>query len=248
MFIERGFFFMGRKNIFGKETKLLAVQQYQSGIKSKLEIASELGCYFKSVVAWIRNYESMGERAFDEKPRNQSYTKELKTEIIDAYLNGEGSYESLAKKHQISSHTLIINWVSKYNRHNEIKAYDPKGYVYMAKTRKVSYEEKLKIIRWTIEHDNEYKLAAEKFETSYVQVYNWVKKYRTDGKEGLRDNRGKRKPIENLTELEKLKREVELLRRKNERLEMESEVIKKFQEIERRDILARSGKKPNTKR
>jgi len=190
----------------------------------------------------------MGEKAFDEKPRNQAYTREFKTEVIKSYLEGEGSYENLAKKYQITSHTLISNWVSKYNRHNEIKAYDPKGYVYMAKTRKVTFEEKLKIIKWTMEHDNEYKLAAEKFETSYAQVYNWVKKYKAEGEEGLRDNRGKRKPEEQLTEIEKLKREVELLRRNNERLEMEAEVIKKFQEIERRDILARSAKKPNTKR
>ena len=239
---------MGRKQKYSKETKLLAIHQYQTGIKSKLEIASLLGCSSKSIVAWIRNYESMGEKAFDEKPRNQTYTGEFKTEVIKAYLEGEGSYESLAKKYQITSHTLISNWVSKYNRHNEIKAYDPKGYVYMAKTRKVTFEEKLKIIKWTMEHDNEYKLAAEKFETSYAQVYNWVKKYKAEGEEGLRDNRGKRKPEEQLTGIEKLKREVELLRRNNERLEIEAEVIKKFQEIERRDILARSAKKPNTKR
>ena len=74
------------------------------------------------------------------------------------------------------------------------------------------------------------------------------KKYKANGEEGLRDNRGMRKPIENLTEIEKLTREVELLRRKNERLEIEAEVIKKFQEIERKNILTRFGKKPNTKR
>lgn len=45
----------------------------------------------------------------------------------------------------------------------------------MAKTRKVDFEEKQEIIKWTIEHGNAYKLAAEKFETSYAQVYNWVK-------------------------------------------------------------------------
>ncbi|PKK98926.1 MAG: hypothetical protein CVV57_05440 [Tenericutes bacterium HGW-Tenericutes-2] len=239
---------MGRKNSFSKETKFLAVQQYHNQIKSKIEIANELECNLTTIRRWIRNHESIGERAFDDKPRNNAYSQSLKREVIHAYLKGEGSYLDLAKQYQIPSETTIIDWVSKYNRHKEIKAYDPKGYVYMAKTRKVSFEEKLEIIRWTIEHEYAYKLAAEKFETSYVQVFNWVKKYKADGEEGLRDNRGKRKPIENLTEIEKLKREVELLRRKNERLEMEAEVIKKFQEIERRDILARSAKKPNTKR
>ncbi len=238
---------MGRKSKYSKDTKLLAIHQYQNGLKSKSELANELDCHLKSVDQWIRNYESIGESAFNDKPRNQAYSLALKFNIINAYLNGEGSYRDIASKYQLPSHQMIIKWVSKYNRHNEIKAYDPKGYVYMAKTRKVSYEEKLEIIRWTMEHDYAYKLAAEKYETSYAQIYNWIKKYKADGEESLQDNRGKRKPEEQLTEIEKLKREVELLRRKNERLEIEAEVIKKFQEIERRDILARSGKKPNTK-
>lgn len=239
---------MGRKQKYSKEIKLVAIKQYQTGIKSLQEIANELACDKSSIRSWIRNYESMGETSFDDKPRNRTYRASLKAEVIKAYMNGEGSYQDIASKYQVPSHQVVINWVSKYNRHNEIKAYDPKGYVYMAKTRKVSFEEKLGIIKWTIEHDHEYKLAAEKFETSYAQVYNWVSKYKAEGEAGLKDKRGKRKPIENLTEIEKLKREIELLRRKNERLEMEAEAIKKFQEIERRDILASSDKKPNTKR
>lgn len=238
---------MSRTPRFSKETKISAIKAYQSGNKSILEIACELGCNHMTIRQWIRLYESMDKKAFDEKPRNKAYSKVLKTEVIKAYLDGKGSYYDLARKYQISSHSIIIRWVSKYNRHNEIKAYDPKGSVYMAKSRKVSYEEKLEIVKWTIEHNNEYKLAAERFETAYSQVYNWVKKYNAEGEAGLKDERGKRKPVENLSEIEKLKREVELLRRRNERLEMEAEVIKKFQEIERRDILTRSAKKPNTK-
>lgn len=245
---REGIFLMSRTPRFSKETKIKAIKAYQTGTKSMLEIACELGCDVSSVKQWVRNYESMGSMAFEDKPRNQSYMKSFKLKVIKAYHDGKGSYAELAKQYQITSDSMIKSWVSKYNRHNEIKAYDPKGYVYMAKSRKVSYEEKLDIVKWTIEHNFEYKLAAEKFETAYSQVYNWVRKYNVEGEAGLKDERGKRKPVENLSEIEKLKREVELLRRKNERLEMEAEVIKKFQEIERRDILARSAKKPNTKR
>lgn len=246
--MERGFFFMGRKQKHSKEVKLLAIQQYLSGLKTIIELSSELEVNVTTIRTWIRNYDSIGETAFDDKPRNKPYSKELKIEAIKAYLSGEGSYREIASKYQILSQSILINWISKYNRDTEIKEYNPKGYVYMAKSRKVSYEEKLEIINWTIENDYQYKLAAEKFNTSYSQVFNWVRKYKQEGKEGLIDNRGKRKKVENLTELEKLKREVELLRRKNERLEMEAEVIKKFQEIERRDTLTKSGKKPNIKR
>ena len=57
---------MGRKQKYSKETKLLAVQQYQNGIKSKLEIAQILGCEITSIRQWIRNYDAIGETAFDD--------------------------------------------------------------------------------------------------------------------------------------------------------------------------------------
>lgn len=239
---------MGRKPKHNKETKLLAINQYQQGTKSMCELSNDLDVSFSTITRWIRNYESIGESAFDYKARNKSYSKEFKLQVIKSYLNDEGSYMDIAKKYQINSDSMVVNWVSKYNRDIEIKDYNPKGYVYMAKSRKVSYEEKLEIIKWTINNGLEYKLAAEKFETSYAQVYNWVKKYNEFGEDGLIDNRGKRKDLEDLTEVEKLKREVEFLRRKNERLELEQEVIKKFQEIERRDLSTKSARKPNTKR
>jgi transposase len=239
---------MGRKPKHNKETKLLAVHQYQQGLKSIIELSNELLAGESTIRNWIKSYEILGEQAFDYTNRNKSYSLEFKLQVINSYLNGEGSYSELSKKYKIANDPIIFNWVSKYNRDIKIKDYNPKGYVYMAKSRKVSYEEKLEIIEWTIKNGLEYKLAAEKFETSYAQVYNWVKKYNEFGEDGLIDNRGKRKDLEDLTEVEKLKREIEFLRRKNERLELEQEVIKKFQEIERRDLSTRSARKPNTKR
>mgnify|MGYP001010808304 CR=1 FL=1 len=239
---------MGRKPKHSKEIKLIAIDQYHLGNKTVGEIAEDLNVSEITIYSWIKKFESFGESTFDYLKKNSSYTAEFKLQVINAYLNGEGSYSDLAIKYQIPSDSTLKRWVIKYNRDIEIKDYNPKGYVYMAKSRKVSYEEKLEIIKWTINNGLEYKLAAEKFETSYAQVYNWVKKYNESGEDGLIDNRGKRKDLEDLTEVEKLKREVEFLRRKNERLELEQEVIKKFQEIQRRDLSTRSVRKPNTKR
>ncbi len=239
---------MGRQSNISKEEKLNIIKAYLSGEISIGKKAYDLGVSTTTIRRWISRYESIGEKAFDDKPRNKTYTKVFKHKVIESYLNGEGSYQEIAKKYKITTPSIVQSWVMKYNRHNEIKTYDPKGYVYMAKTRKVSYEEKLEIIKWTIAHNDAYKLAAEKYHTSYAQVYNWVKKYRQDGEEGLLDTRGKRKAIESLSEVEKLQREIKLLKQKNERLEMEAEVIKKYQANERRAISTKFAKKPNTKR
>ena len=146
---------MSRTSRFSKKTKLEAIKAYRTRRKTVLEIANDLESDSSNIRRWIRNYESMGEQAFDDKPRNRAYSKVFKTKVIVAYLNGEGSSLELAKQYQITSDRLILDWVSKYNRHNEIKAYDPKGSVYMAKSRKVSYEEKLEIVKWTIEQNHE---------------------------------------------------------------------------------------------
>ena len=50
----------------------------------------------------------------------------------------------------------------------------------------------------------------------------------------LKDNRGKRKNIEDMSELEKLRAEVKILKAQKERAEMESSFLKKLDEIERR--------------
>jgi len=133
-----------------------------------------------------------------------------------------------------------------YNSHKEIKDYNPKGDVYMTKTRKTTIEERLEVVKYCIDHNREYKLAADHFNLPYSQVYQWVRKYDEKGEDGLFDGRGRTKDESELTETEKLKRVNEILQSKIKRLEMENEVLKKLEEIERSGHLARLGKKRNT--
>jgi hypothetical protein len=52
--------------------------------------------------------------------------------------------------------------------------------------------------------------------------------------DALLDNRGKRKNPDELSELERLRAEVKMLRAQKERAEMEISFLKKLEEIERR--------------
>ena len=52
--------------------------------------------------------------------------------------------------------------------------------------------------------------------------------------EALRDNRGKRKRPDEMSELERLRAEVKILRAEKEHAEMEASFLKKLEEIERR--------------
>ena len=79
-----------------------------------------------------------------------------------------------------------------------------------------------------------YEKTAELFEVSYQQVYQWVHKYQEKGVKGLEDRRGKAKPVNEMTEVEKLRAENKLLKARLERKELENLFLKKLEEIERR--------------
>ena len=73
----------------------------------------------------------------------------------------------------------------------ELKDYNPKRGIYMAKARrKTTIDERKEIVNYCIEHNSNYKETAVLYDVSYSQVYSWVKKYDSDGEEGLIDKRG----------------------------------------------------------
>ena len=83
--------------------------------------------------------------------RNRTYSKELKLTAVQAYLNGEGSYETLRKKYGIVNVTQLKRWVKWYNGHKECKERRGAGTeIYMAKGRKTTQEERGKIVAFCI--------------------------------------------------------------------------------------------------
>ena len=101
----------------------------------------------------------------------------------------------------------------------------------MTKGRKTTQEERAKIVAFCIEHNYDYGLTVETYGVSYNQIYAWVRKYEEGGIDKLKDSRGRKKPVEEMTEVEKLKAEMKILEAKNRQLEIENEFIKKLQEL-----------------
>jgi transposase-like protein len=170
------------------------------------------------------------------KPKNSSYTKEFKIQVVEDYLSGGGSQLEICNKYQIPSHTTLYNWIAKYNDLKELDDYIPRPEVYtkMAYRKKTTQEEREEIVKYCIEHNKDYKNTAAIYDVSYSQVYSWVQKYLKKGSDGLTDQRGKRKEESELTEVEKLRRQNKILEARVRELEMESVLLKKVQEIERR--------------
>ena len=89
-------------------------------------------------------------------------------------------------------------------------------------------------MQYCIAHDYNYAETSEKYQVSYQQARNYTVKYEADGIDALVDNRGKRKNPDQLSELERLRAEVKMLKAQKERAEMEVSFLKKLEEIERR--------------
>ena len=99
--------------------------------------------------------------------------------------------------------------------------------------RKTTLEERKEIVEHCISHNRNYKDTSAKFHVSYSQVYSWVKKYDTDGEDGLTDRRGHHKADDEVDELERLRRENLRLKRQLEEKDMVVELLKKVKEFER---------------
>lgn len=237
---------MGRNSIFSKDKKIEIIKRYKNG-ESLTNLSSICGLSSYSIMTWVYKYDGLGEDFFNDKQGNKSYSKQLKERAIKDYLNGDGSYEQIAIRHRINSKSILINWVKKYNSHIEITDYDPKPEVYMAKSRKTTYKERIEIVNYCLDHNKNYKDAAFEFGVNYAQVYSWVKKYKEQGEDGLKDTRGRKKTESEMNVEEKLRYELKKSEAKRKYLEMELEALKKLEEIERREIVEKS-KRRSTKR
>lgn len=224
---------MARNTKYSVDEKIRSINEYLAGNGSAASFANQLDVSTTTFIEWVNNYESMGVEAFYSS-KNKHYTKEEKTQAVQAYLAGEGSYMQLCKRFKITTTKLLRNWVKRYNGHEELNDSKTGGTVIMTKGRTTTFDERVEIASYCIAHNHNYTETAEKFNISYQQARNYTVKYEEKGLAGLQDNRGRRKPDDSLSEIEKLKAELKLEKAKRRQAEMEASFLKKLDEIERR--------------
>ena len=222
------------KSRFTAEEKEGIVREYIEGKGSYCAIAEKHGIKHATLQMWVRQYQEDGIEGLVTRTRNASYTKEFKQKCVEEVISGEGTTYDVTAKYHISSRSVLIRWIKVYNANMELKDYEPKREVYMAEARrKTTKEERIEIVKYCIEHNCDYKNTAAKYDVSYSQVYAWVRSYKANGEEGLEDRRGRRKPDEEVDELERLRRENLRLKKQLKEQEMLNELLKKVKELER---------------
>ena len=106
----------------------------------------------------------------------------------------------------------------------------------MKQGRETTFEERIQIVQECIANGKNYGEMALKYQVSYQQVRKWTLRFEELGEAGLEDRRGHRKKDQTpRTELEQAQIEIERLKHKLHLAEMERDLLKKLEEIERRD-------------
>lgn len=225
---------MSFKHKFSYEEKVKIVSEYIDGTYGFLEICRRYNINQGSLKNWKRLYETFGWSGLNTGAKTSYYSKEIKESAVADYLSHTLTVPEILKKYQIRSETQLKRWIKKYNGHEELKSSKTGGKRIMTKGRKTTFDERVEIVQYCIAHDHNYAETSEKYQVSYQQARNYTVKYESGGVESLKDNRGKRKNPDEMSELERLRAEVKILRAEKERAEMEASFLKKLEEIERR--------------
>ncbi|MDT0670217.1 helix-turn-helix domain-containing protein [Mammaliicoccus sciuri] len=182
---------------------------------------------------WVRRYKAYGEEGLKPFGKRTKYTSELKAMAIEDILEKNIPPYKVVKKYDISSIAVLKFWVKNYNKGKSNK-HTGKGFSTMSKSRKTTLSERIEITENTIAKIYNYQEASEEYCVSYQQIYNWVRKYKENGIDGLKDKRGKNKQQE-LSEIELIKLENKKLKTRIEYLEMDKAILKKWQEFKYRN-------------
>lgn len=227
---------MPQKENINIEEKVKMVGMYLAGKLSMTRLAQLMEVDWHTAAARVRNYEAEGVDAFLPNKRH-TYSQEVKQQAVEEYQRSNASLSDICKKYKIRDRKTLRAWIKVYTAHEEFKTLRfSGGGSYMKRGRETTLEERVQIVRECIACGKNYGEVAIKYQVSYQQVRTWTLRFEQMGEAGLEDRRGRRKKDQTpRTELEQAQIEIEQLKHKLYMAEMENALLKKLNEIERRD-------------
>ena len=116
------------------------------------------------------------------------YDFEFKKKVVEAYLRGEGGYQILSKKFGLKSTRQIGYWVKAY------KKFGDEGLKVLENGRVYPFELKLLVVESYLKGNGSYSELGLKYEIlNHRVIGSWVKKFKKDGPEALKNPQEGRK-------------------------------------------------------
>ena len=130
------------------------------------------------------------------------YSYEFKMKAVQAYLNGEGSYEYLAKKYNVAASSKFKEWVARY------KNFGKEGIMPSKENKKYSFQFKLHVVELYLSSNISYlELAISQGIMNPSLVAKWVNDFRLYGPDALRNKKKGRKKSLDKKEMNNCSRE-----------------------------------------
>ena len=215
--------------------RLAAAKACAEGRMSQCEAARRIGVNRSSVREWTALYKAKGAAAFEKTDGNPAYSAETKLQAVTEYLEGKGSLREIAARYGLHSKITLRGWIKVYNNGGNFRRRGT-GDSRMNTGRKTTQEERIAIAKDCLENECNYEAISRKYNVSYDQVYNWVKKFKELGEAGLEDRRGKRTEDQvPRTAEEEMKIRIAQLEHELYMTKLERDLLKKLDELERRD-------------
>ena len=116
------------------------------------------------------------------------YSYEFKKKVVSEYLNGEGGYKTLAKKHGIPSDTTVNEWVKAFN------GLGAESLTRSRNNKKYSFEYKLHVVESYLNSEISYQeLALKEGMSNPSLITRWVNDFKMVGPAALRPKKKGRK-------------------------------------------------------
>ena len=220
------------------DEKVKVTKEYIEGNISREEAARRAGVAPSSITNWARKYRTEGALSLAPAEKNRVYSPELKRQAVLEYLAGGCSQDAICEKYEIRSRKQLRCWIMMYNTHEEFNSVKHSGGgSYMKKSRSTTLEERIRVVKNCIASGKNYGEMALKYNVSYQQARTWTICFEKMGEAGLQDRRGRRKKDQTpRTKLEQAQIEIEQLKHKLYLAEMENALLKKLDEVKRRDV------------
>ena len=132
------------------------------------------------------------------------YSLEFKLEVVHEYLNGEGSYDYIAKKHNMPACSLIKEWVAVFRKLGK------EGLIRSGQNNTYSFQFQVHEVELYLSSKVSYQeLALSQGINNYALIARWVNDFKIAGPDGLRPKKKGRKKILDIRESEKSSKTIE---------------------------------------
>lgn len=163
---------------FPLKTKLEMMKMYTEKSISISVIAAKFNVRKDTLKHWIRKYKAKGIDALKPNQANKrKFSIDFKKEVVKLVINGK-SIKSTAILHNLDP-SVVRAWIKWYNLTNQDnKNEEVSDMMY----KKFSPNQKIKVVKFCINNNNDFNLTSKEFGIPYSTVYNWVKLYQTNGR------------------------------------------------------------------